>query len=390
MKNNALYNYFKRNNSTRTWLAIMLVINGLLIIIPMLMLYDAEVLRAHKTIHDVLQSFGIMKLLDIPRFTLGVLLMILAFPVFQGMRIGWIFSSFILFVLVLLNLVLARENAVAGTFSLILFGFSLVHWKLFHKHSLPTASFVAFISLTALIGFSVFGTLYMGDEFHPHVTDIPSAFYFALVCMTTVGFGDIVPISVDARLFTVSIVILGISIFTTSIVYVLGVILKDTRTIVRRRLFKMKDHYVIVGASPLSLHTFHGLRKRDLNIMVLCTEEEKKLYPDDAAVVVTTKINKESLSQVNLNFAKGLFVLGKSDAENTLTVLAAKELVGKNIKTVVLVNEDQNHENMRILHVDLLISLTSIGSEVLLKLLFGENIDNQVIENIIFANNVLD
>lgn len=31
----------------------------------------------------------------------------------------------------------------------------------------------------------------------------------------------------------------------------------------------MKDHYVIIGASPLALNTYHGLKKRDLDVMVL-------------------------------------------------------------------------------------------------------------------------
>lgn len=71
-------------------------------------------------------------------------------------------------------------------------------------------------------------------------------------------------------------------------------------------------------------------------------------------------------------------------------MLAAKEIVGGNIKSVIAVNDDKNYENMQLLHADLLISLSSLGSEVLIKMIFGENINNQVMENIIFSNNILD
>ncbi len=45
------------------------------------------------------------------------------------------------------------------------------------------------------------GSLYIGDEFKPHITTLMDAFYFSIVCMTTLGFGDIVPISSNARMF---------------------------------------------------------------------------------------------------------------------------------------------------------------------------------------------
>lgn len=390
MKRDAIYKYIRSVELARALLAVLILMDGLWMVVPLLFKQNVRALEHHLDFAKWIQSFDALRLLDIPQFAIGILFIILAFPVYRGLRIGWLFSSFMLFIVVLMNLLLARENVMIGTFSLILLIYALVNWKLFHRHSISGAGFVAIVSLAALLGFSVFGTLYLGTHFQPHVTDISSAFYFALVCMTTVGFGDIVPISVEARLFTVSIVILGITMFTTSIVYVLGVFAKDTRAIVGKRLFRMKDHYVIVGASPLSLHTYYGLRKRDLNVMVLCREAEKDRYPAGINIVTAEQVNKESLNKVNLSSAKAVFVLGNSDAENILTVLAAKELVGANIKSILLVNDDQNYDNMKLLHPDLLISLSTLGSEVLLKMLFGESIDNQIMENLLFSNNILE
>ncbi|MDV5224923.1 ion channel [Providencia rettgeri] len=390
MKKNAIYKYIQNMTMIRTTLALLILLDGLLIILPILASYNINLSPQHHNFVDWLQSLGFIKLLDIPRFAIGVVLIILALPIYLGIRIGWVFSCFMLFVLVLINLLLARENVLTGTLSLLILIALIANWKIFHRHSLSGAGFVAFVSLIALLGYSVFGSLYLGDQFQPHITDISSAFYFALVCMTTVGFGDIVPISVEARLFTISIVILGITIFTTSIVYFLGVFAKSTQEIVKKRLFRMKDHYVIVGASPLALNTYHGLKKRDLDVMVLCKEEHKNNYPDNAPVITTSQINKKSLNQVNLAEAKALFILGDLDAENTIAMLAAKEIVGANIKSVMVVNDDNNYENLKLLHADLLISLSSLGSEVLIKMIFGESINSQIIENIIFSNNILD
>ena len=127
-----------------------------------------------------------------------------------------------------------REYSLQGLFSLALLIASGCLWRQFPHHSLTSAGVVAVSSIILLVVYSVFGTLYLGNEFQPHVTDISAAFYFALVCMTTVGFGDIIPISVEARMFTLTVVVFGITIFTTSIVYIVGVVLRGTREIVKR------------------------------------------------------------------------------------------------------------------------------------------------------------
>lgn len=373
----------------RCVLGLLLLIDGLIIILPTLISHS-EYFLDFKGLNSWGQIFDVIELLDIPRFLMGTLLIFFVLPVLFGIKIGWLFTTFVLVMIISMNFILEKNSSISGIYSVFLLIVFMANWRVFNRHSLSATGLVAFVSLATLLGFSVLGALYLGTHFQPHITDVSTALYFAIISITTVGYGDIVPISVEARLFTVSIVALGITIFTTAAIYILGVVAKDTREIVKKRIFRMKDHYVIIGASPLSQHTYNGLKKRDLNIMVLCTEEEKKYYPDDATVITSPYINKASLLSVNLNVAKGYFVLGTSDAENTLTVLAANEVIGKNIKSVVVVNDDQNYENMKLLRTDLLISLTSLGSELLLKMLFNENIDNQIIEKILFADNILE
>ncbi len=49
-------------------------------------------------------------------------------------------------------------------------------WKLYHHHSLTSAGFVAITCIIALLLYSIFGTLYIGDEFSPVVKDGTTAF----------------------------------------------------------------------------------------------------------------------------------------------------------------------------------------------------------------------
>ena len=73
-----------------------------------------------------------------------------------------------------------------------------------------------------LLIYATFGTFYLGSEFHPRVTDLVTALYYAMVTMSTVGYGDITPQTTEAKLFAVSIIVLGVAVFATSLTAVIA------------------------------------------------------------------------------------------------------------------------------------------------------------------------
>ncbi|KAB0274460.1 ion channel, partial [Klebsiella pneumoniae] len=110
-------------------------------------------------------------------------------------------------------------------------------WRRFDRASLAAGSLFAVISITSLLIYAVFGTLYLGAEFSPKVESPATAFYFSIVSMSTVGYGDITPQTTAARLFAASIIILGITVFATSISAIAGpVIGGNLKRLVRGRI----------------------------------------------------------------------------------------------------------------------------------------------------------
>ncbi|GAA0350368.1 NAD-binding protein [Morganella psychrotolerans] len=369
----------------RVILSLLLLADGVMILSPVLFSYTGDIAWKDGGFTAWLQSLGFMKLLDIPRFMMGLLLVLLSLLMLTGARIAWLFSLFILLIMALMDLGLAREYSGQGYFSLALLIANGCLWRKFPLHSLTSAGVVAISSIILLVVYSVFGTLYLGNEFQPHVTDISSAFYFALVCMTTVGFGDIIPISTEARMFTLTVVVFGITIFTTSIVYIVGVVLRGTREIVKKRLLHMKEHYVVIGANPLAVNLYKGLKKRGLEAVVICTADQKANFPDGTIAVIGDGADAATLGSANVKDARCVMAVSDSDADNTFTLLAVKQLAGEGVKTVTIVNQEENRGKMRLLHADMSFSLSQLGSEVLMKMLCGENIDNNVMADILLA-----
>jgi len=169
--------------------------------------------------HEVMRVVG---LLEIPRLVLGVGLQVIAIGLILKARIAWAFSLVLLIGIGTFAILGDAGRAGLGIYTLVLVIALIAYWRRFDRASVTAGSLFALVSVLSLLIYAIFGTLYLGNEFNPPVLDAGTAFYFSIVSMSTVGYGDITPHSTTARLFTASIIILGITVFATSISAIAG------------------------------------------------------------------------------------------------------------------------------------------------------------------------
>jgi voltage-gated potassium channel len=62
--------------------------------------------------------------------------------------------------------------------------------------------------------------MFYGKYFSPPVDTYVKALYFTVSTITTVGYGDFTPASDAARLFTVSLIIVGVAVFLSVSVFI--------------------------------------------------------------------------------------------------------------------------------------------------------------------------
>lgn len=147
----------------------------------------------------------------------------------------------------------------------------------------------------------------------------------------------------------------------------------------------MKEHYVVIGANPLAVNIYKGLKKRGLQVVVICSDDEKAHFPDGTVAVAGDSADAVTLNEANVKDARCVMAISDNDADNTFALLAVKQLAGEGVKTVTVVNQEENRDKMRLLHADMTFSLSQLGSEVLMKMLCGENINNSVMADILLA-----
>jgi len=336
--------------------------------------------------HEIMRVVG---LLEIPRLVLGVGLQVIALGLILKARIAWAFSLVLLIGIGTFAILGDGGRAGLGIYTLVLVIALVAYWRRFDRASVTAGSLFALVSVLSLMIYAVFGTLYLGNEFNPPILDAGTALYFSIVSMSTVGYGDIVPHSGTARLFTASIIILGITVFATSVSAIAGpVIGGNLKRLVKGRFSSAmrKNHIIIAGATPLALSVYQGLRSRNEEVTVIVPTGMAHDYPAAADLIEGDPSSVDVLHVACVARARYVLALRDDDAENAFIVLAAKEATGTDgAKTVALVNTSKHLEKIRRVQPDLVFSVQLLGAEMLTRAINGEPMDSQAITDLFFA-----
>lgn len=370
-------------------LAILVALNGYWFIEP--------VVQHNIQLLSLLEQFGDnwsglidqMGIIQIPRFILGAGLIIMSIGLALKARLAWAFSLLLLTVITVISVLSSNAGVLLISYSVVVSTLLLLYWRTFDGSSIAAGSLFAVTSTGALMLYAVFGTLYLGEEFSSPITDLPTAFYFSIVSMSTVGYGDLYPVTSTARLFTASIIVMGITVFATSISAIIGpVIGGNLKRIVKGRISNVmrKNHYIVLGATPTAHSVYAGLVERSEPVTVVIAAGVEHQYPQDADIIIGESSTSSVLLEAGADKAKYILALRNDDAENAFSVLAAKEVAGEHTKTIALVNESKHLSQLKRVKPDMVFSLQLLGSELLVRTLKGETIDNNLITKLFFGD----
>lgn len=366
------------------YLAVLVGVNGLFLLEP---LAKEVALLTHKGFFSDWHAFlSRSDVLAFPQAVTSMGLLCMSIGLALQARIAWLFSLLLLSAEGLLALWKGDVSALTLAYSAVVFCLLIVFWRRFNRSSLAASSLFATMSVAALLMYAVFGTLYLGNEFSPPITDMSTALYFSVVTMSTVGFGDILPVSSGARLLTTSIIVFGITVFATSISAIIGPVIGGSLSrIVKGRMSTVnrKNHYIIVGVSPLAHSIYSGLIKRDWDVTVIVPLGREHVYPTTVDIVEGDPSDADVLREAGIGKAKAILALRSDDAENAFIVLATKE-IAPHVRTVALVNENMHLQKIRRVQPDVVFSPQLLASELLVRSLNGEQMDHDTLLRLMF------
>ncbi len=264
-------------------------------------------------------------------------------------------------------------------FAVLLLGALILFRKTFDQSSLAIGTFLSVLSILLLMGYGIFGSFILGKGFVPPIQSLTTAFYFAIITMATVGYGDIVPRTDDARLFVVSLVILGITVFSASLSSVIIPMMNDRikrALLPEKKMPTRKNHTILVGTGPLARSTYQELTARNYPVTIITPHEISDPPFAGCDQVIGDPADGEVLRRAGVIDAQAIISLLDEDAENAFVVLAARD-TGSKAKTVVSVRSRANFTRIRTVNPDMILAPDLIGGELIAMALNDEKIDGE-------------
>jgi len=158
--------------------------------------------------------------------------------------------------------------------------------------------------------------------------------WMVLITLTTIGFGEVHPLTPVGRVFTMLLIVAGLGVGTYAMTgltqqLIDGDIGRAMRARRRRRLMKRLDpHYIVVGYGRLGKTIVEQLRAMDSPVVVIERDgANAEAAERDGLIAITGDASDDNvLRQAGIERARGIAVAVSSAAEAVYVTMSAREL----------------------------------------------------------------
>ena len=210
-----------------------------------------------------------------------------------------------------------------------------------------------FIMMTAGIAIYVFE-----EDKNPNITSLFDAFYWALVTISTVGYGDIAPVTTQGRMISILIIISGIAMisFVTSVIVSAFSekldVLKENRII--EELNRKESFFIICGYGQMTKMFLRQAKNLRDNYVILDKDPEavSRAIKDGYQAINEDASRYDVLAKFNHKHAKiTILSLMNNDIENIYIALNARAISPK-IKVIARATDEKMQKKYLLAGVD--------------------------------------
>ncbi len=162
--------------------------------------------------------------------------------------------------------------------------------------------------------------------------DFSDSFYMTIITLSTVGFGEVHPLTGIGRLFTVALIIGGVG----TVFYALSTIAKFVlegeleeifgRKRLEKKIKELRDHFIVCGYGRMGKIICRELKEKNISFVVIEKMPQGLIGGQDVLLIEGDATRDEILKEVQIDKAKGLISVLPTDAENLYVVLSARGL----------------------------------------------------------------
>ena len=314
------------------------VLAGLLFLIGILDVITGISLMFHVHISHNMQMYT--ELEDVTRVkfgsniamaVLGFILVVLGRGLFLQRHGAWQWSLFLMFLSLIDSIVSHTWHT--GICAVIFIGLLWLYRCHFYKLNNDSMHFqkvIAWLSIGLALGYGVVGSYLLRSQFYG-INSWTDSIYYTFETYSTVGYGDIVPKTPDAKLFAVSMIIVGVVSFLTALSMLLGPMFQRNITGVYKMMSsfsRLDKHVLLCGDNVLTRQLATTLSNQGKMCFFMESDPTHgaTLEADGFNVVHVNPENASELKQVNLHKAVCLLSAYDDDSKNILVMMTAQSL----------------------------------------------------------------
>ncbi len=214
--------------------------------------------------------------------------------------------------------------------------------------------------------------------------DLLNSFYWAMVTLSTIGYGDITPTTDMAKLFTIGVAAAEVFLAAYLISVVIAVVQEESQHRMLGTLgTNLSDHIVVLGYSNVGRAAVRELLAQEEKVAVVAENQadvqiiralagEKQLF-----VTFGPLADQEILKRVNIGVAHSVIVASSDDTASLIAALNARAL-NPRIRIVVSVSRPELKQTLKAAGVTYVASPGDMGGRLCADAAFRPEVANAV------------
>lgn len=158
--------------------------------------------------------------------------------------------------------------------------------------------------------------------------------YMTIITVSSVGYGEIVPLSPNGRIFTMILILLGVGFIMLMFSKITEAVVEGElkaiygRLKMKKKVLELSDHYLICGFGRIGRVICDLLKEADKPFVVIENSPKviRELTELNYLFLDGEASNDDILLQAGIKRAKGLISVVSSDADNVYITLSARGL----------------------------------------------------------------
>ena len=195
------------------------------------------------------------------------------------------------------------------------------------------------------------------------------AVYMTAITVSTVGYGEVVPLGPEAKAFTIFLISSSALTFAYSVSVITEYLINKNsfeqikRKRMKKKISDLKDHVVICGYGRNGKQAAQKLMEHDKPFVII--EKNKELiekYEDDALFVYGNANEDETLINAGIERAHSIIVAMPNDADNLYVVLSARQ-INSELVIISRASQETSYNKLKLAGANNVIMPDKIGGD---------------------------